>query len=63
MEINQTPFKKQSAPEPVDVLFVQTGSVHHVVSDGLICDVISAPDTQRFIPGNVRTETPAHKRK
>lgn len=43
---------------PVDVLFVNVGSVNNLMRDGLICHIVCAADANRSVPGHLSTKTP-----
>lgn len=54
-------FEKQENyrnPLPVDVLFVDVGSVNNVVCDGFIRHIVCAANANRLVPGHFTSKTP-----
>lgn len=45
-------------PLPVDILFVDVGSVNNLMRDGLILHLVCAADANRLVPGHLATKAP-----
>lgn len=48
-------------PLPVDILFLDIGSVNNLMCDGLISHLVCATNANRLVPGHHATKTPGRQ--